>query len=93
MCLVCSKLNEPQWPMVPAMRPLSSLPRNVWAESSMTIRLCCRASSMIGSMSQGRPLMGTGMMALVRAVILRFTSFASMLKVRRSISANTGLPL
>ena len=48
---------------------------------------------MIGSMSQGSPLMGTGMMALVRSVILRFTSFASMLNVRRSMSAKTGLPL
>ncbi len=62
-----------------------------WAASSTTRRLCFFASAYNLSMSHGNPAIWTGMMALVRGVIAASTLSRSILCVRASMSANTGV--
>ncbi len=61
------KLKQPKSPIDPARRPLYSEPM-ACAASSTTIRLCRRATSMIGSISAICPYRCTGMIARVLSV-------------------------
>src|SRR6185437_11646174 len=61
------------------------------AQSSITLRSCLRAISMIGSISQGLPAKCTGRIARVRAVMAASIAAGSMFWVAASTSASTGL--
>ena len=76
MVLLDWKLKQPTSPMVPSFRPRCSA-RCAWQASSITLRLCFLAMAMIESMSQGWPIMWTGMIARVFSVIFLSTSAGS----------------
>src|SRR6185437_2292241 len=61
------------------------------AQSSITLRLCLRAISMIGSISQGLPAKCTGRMARVRCEMAASIAAGSMFCVATSTSASTGV--
>ncbi len=72
------KLKQPKSPMEPARRPRYSEPI-ACAASSITMRLCRRATSMMGSMSAIWPYRCTGMIARVFPVIAASIFDGSML--------------
>src|SRR3990167_5391342 len=76
--------------MLPTLCPLYTVSM-AWAASVITSSRCFFAMDMIASISQGLPAKWTGIIALVRLVILFSIRLGSIFMVCLSISTNTGL--